>query len=123
MSMPTEPVAFDDSSTPTFVSKATPTVLHSILKKVTFSTPEVTEQRQFEIDSVSGGCGPDDNVVHVTKARKVKKRHRHHREDQEEGATIKRRRVREGNEELSAGQPRSAGMNPEAFLSNCLVRM
>lgn len=98
----------DIPTTPTTPQEATPTSVHSILKKVTFSTPEVSEQHRFEL--VSEGCGPND-VGHVTphsKARKVKKRRRHHKGDhggngEEEAANGKRRRMKEGNEASSKG--------------------
>lgn len=108
-----------DSSAPSTDSKqATPTGLHSILKKVKFSTPEVTEQHQFEAESGSG-CGPDDtgHVTSHSRARKAKKRHRHHEGDpggkgEGESATVKRRKVKEGGEGSAKdmlGQTRSAG--------------
>lgn len=74
--------------------------LPSSLKKVTFSTPEVTEQHRFEVHEEERGTAGGH-----AKAKKLKKRHRHHahgEEDKEvvgeDGAKVKRRRkTKEGS--------------------------
>lgn len=75
-------------TTPTNLLVTTPPNLQSALKRVTFSTPEVTEQHQFEVEEEKH-----------TRVRKLKKRHRHHTGEQAEGdgSEVKRRRTNEGS--------------------------
>ena len=116
------------ATVPTMPSKATPSMplqettptgLHSILKKVAFSVPEVTQQHCFEVEADNGQVSSNaDHGVGHKRTRKVKKRHRHHeghewdRGDRGEATAVKRRRVKEGGEERSndsLGQARNAG--------------
>ena len=105
---PGTPAVKLQEATPTHAD-ATPTVLHSILKKVTFSTPEVTKQHQFEAEGEEeeGGRGGRGRKI-----KKLKKRHRHHlcsrdRTEKGEGeevmSAVKRRKTKEEAKEETGG--------------------
>ncbi len=112
--------ATHNEATPTTLpscNEATPTTsLPPALKKVTFSTPEVTANHHFDVPDVVGSDGTER-----IKIRKLKKRHRHHSGNQgeeeaaerrEEGRSsgAKRRKTKEGSERDMPRQSSNAGL-------------